>query len=55
MTRYETFDRSRLQLRSLEERGCDLWEPNVAELASPKQPLDSVSLRQVAIAIREAR
>jgi len=54
MSRYETFDRSRLQLRSLEERGCDLWEPNVAELASPQQPLDCESLRQVALAIREA-
>ncbi len=55
MSRYETFDRSRLQLRSLEERGCDLWESNVVELASPKQPLDCDSLRQVALAIREAR
>ena len=36
MSRYETFERSRLQLRSLEERGCDLWEPQIAELTSPE-------------------
>ena len=55
MSRYETFDRSRLQLRSLEERGCDIWEPQVAELARPGEPLDNSSLRSVALAINEAR
>jgi hypothetical protein len=55
MSRYETFDRSRLQRGSLEERGCDVWKSQIAELASPEQPLDSAGLCSVALAIRKAR
>lgn len=55
MSRYKTFDRSRIELASLDERGSDLKAADCLPLSPPSQPYAHAEFGQLVERIRAAR
>lgn len=55
MSRYPKFDRDRLRLRPIAQRGHDIQAPDVLPLQAPAEPFRSISLAYVAEAMRQAK